>query len=172
MGPLRLKLLLGESQTDSQSVSLPKANLCTDQLSPNYLQEMTLKNEARQQQLGLSERLDNKSEALDIVTSKCVECESKSDQEHLLVMLPPVSWREVRAEQKLKIFQEQHAISQSKANIYRSADLQLQAFVVIDEPGEIIQDHMAISELASQDFQQGLTLLKYLKGTRKEKLIY
>lgn len=41
-------------------------------------------------------------------------------------------------------------------------------FVVIDEPGEIIQDHMAISELASQDFQQGLTLLKYLKGTRRK----
>lgn len=31
-------------------------------------------------------------------------------------------------------------------------------FVVIEEPGEIIQDHMAISELASQDFQPGVDI--------------
>lgn len=36
-------------------------------------------------------------------------------------------------------------------------------FVVIDEPGEIIQDHMAISELASQDFQPGVDIVEIFK---------
>lgn len=66
----------------------------------------------------------------------------------------------MRAEWKLKIFQEQHAIGQSKT------------FIVIEEPDEIIQDHMAVSELASQDFQPGVDIVEIFKRDWKEKLIY
>ena len=45
-------------------------------------------------------------------------------------------------------------------------------FIVIEEPDEIIQDHTAISELASQDFQPGVDIVEIFKRDWKEKLIY
>ena len=45
-------------------------------------------------------------------------------------------------------------------------------FIVIEEPDEIIQDLMAISELASQDFQPGVDIVEIFKRDWKEKLIY
>ena len=69
--------------------------------------------------------LDNKSEVLDIVKISVESVKARTIKNtSLLLFPPPIFWREVWTEWKLKIFQEQNVISQLKANIYRSADLQ------------------------------------------------
>ena len=45
-------------------------------------------------------------------------------------------------------------------------------FIVIQEPDEIIQDHTAITELMSQDFQPGVDTVEIFERHCKEKLIY
>lgn len=46
------------------------------------------------------------------------------------------------------------------------------SFIVVEEPDEIIQDYMTLSELASQDFQPGVDIVEIFKRDWKEKLIY
>lgn len=46
------------------------------------------------------------------------------------------------------------------------------SFTVVEEPDEIIQDYMAVSELASQDFQPGVDIVEIFKRDWKGKLIY
>ena len=46
------------------------------------------------------------------------------------------------------------------------------SFIVVEEPDEIIQDYMTVSELASQDFQPGVDIVEIFKRDWKEKLIY
>lgn len=46
------------------------------------------------------------------------------------------------------------------------------SFIVVEEPDDIIQDYMTVSELASQDFQPGVDIVEIFKRDWKEKLIY